>query len=235
MTLRSDIHAALDAVTPAAPHLPSSIVAAVLVAPSRRPRRGRVASLSLIGGAVVVLLAVLAVVGLGLLAGAPGRTIPASTPPPRPAALVITKWVKDPSVVNGPWPGYRPQMVLAYRGTLASVRAARDPGGGNDWVLEFTLDPEGTQVLGSLTKDAVVACSGFDCPERHIGNWLDLTQDDVDHWNERAMSEYRPVSQGGKLISDPYVTVPITNGQGHIQGNFSHQEATDLARRLGGK
>jgi len=235
MTLRYDIHVALDAVTPAAPHLPSTVVDAMLAAPPRQPRWRRAASLSLIGAAAVILLAGLVVVRLGLLSGAPGRTVPASTVPPRPAALVITKWVKDPSVVNGPWPGYRPQAVLKYRGTLASVQATRDPSGGNDWVVGFTLDQEGAQILGSLTKDAVAACSGFDCPERHIANWLDLTQYDIDHWNERAMAEYRPVAQGGKLVSDPYVVAPITGGQGYFQGNFSQQEATALARQLGGK
>lgn len=233
MTLRSDIHAALDPVTPSAPHLPSVIVDAVTAGPPPRRRWRRAASLSLAGAVVLILIAVLAAVGLRILSSAPGRTTPASAPQAPPAAFVITTWVKDPSVVNGPWPGYRPQMTLMYRGTLTSVRAARDPSGGNDWVVHFTLDSEGAQIFGSLTTQAVAACAG-DCPERHVASWLDLTRDDVDHWNERADVVYRPVSQGGKLISDPLVVSPITAGQGYIQGNFTQQEATDLARRLGG-
>ena len=233
MTLRSDIHAALDPVTPAAPHLPSVIVDAVTAAPPPRRRWRRAASLTVVGAVVLILITVLAAVGFRTLSSAPGRTTPAGAPPAPPAAFVITAWVRDPSVVNGPWPGYRPQMTLMYRGTLVSVRAARDPSGGNDWVVQFTLDSEGAQVLGSLTRDAVAACAG-DCPERHVASWLDLTQDDVDHWNERAEAVYRPVSQGGKLISDPHVVSPITAGQGYIQRNFSQQEATELARRLRG-
>ena len=133
MTLRSDIHAALDPVTPAAPHLPSVIVDAVTGAPPPRRRWRRAASLTVVGAVVLILIAVLTAVGLRILSSAPGRTTPASAPPAPPAALVITTWVKDPSVVNGPWPGYRPQMTLMYRGTLTSVRAARDQTGGNDW------------------------------------------------------------------------------------------------------
>lgn len=233
MTLRSEIHAALDPVTPAAPHLPSVIVDAVTGAPPPRRRWRRAASLTVVGAAALALIAVLAAVGSGILSSVPGRTTPASAPPAPLAALVITTWVKDPAVVNGPWPGYRPQMTLMYRGTLTSVRAARDPSGGNDWVVLFTLDSEGAQVFGSLTTQAVAACAG-DCPERHVASWLDLTQDDADHWNERANVVYRPVSQGGKLLSDPYILSPITSGHGYIQGNFRQQEATDLARRLGG-
>ena len=236
MTLRSDIHAALDPVTPAAPHLPSVIVDAVTAVPP--PRRGwrPAPTMTVVGAVVLILIAVLAAVGLRILSSAPGRTTPAGAPTAPPAAFVITTWVKDPSVVNGPYPGYRPQMTLMYRGTLASVRPAkvvREPSGGDYWVVQFTLDSEGAQVFGSLTRAAAAACAG-DCPERHLAMWLDLTQDDVDNWNERATVAYRPVSQGGKLLSDPYILSPVTSGQGFIQGNFSQQEATTLARRLGG-
>lgn len=114
-----------------------------------------------------------------------------------------------------------------------AVSAARDPT-GNDWVVLFTLGPEDARGFELLTADAVAACPG-DCPERHLGTWLDLTQGDVDHWSERANVLYRRVSEGGKLISDPYIVSPITSGRGYIQGNFSQQEATVLARRLGAK
>jgi hypothetical protein len=233
MTLRSDIHAALDVVVPAAPHLPATVVDAVLAAPPPRPRWRRAVILGLTGTAAIVVLAVMMLVGLGLLPGQVGRPAPATTPQPRPVALVITKWVRDPSVVNGPWPGYRPQ--IAYRGTLASVNAARDPNGGGDWVLDFTFDAQGAQAFASLTTEAVAACPDTGCPEGHLTNWLGLTEDDIDHWNERANTLYWPASEGGKLLADPIVQTPITGGQGYIRGNFSREAATDLAHRLGGK
>jgi preprotein translocase subunit SecD len=180
----------------------------------------------------VVLLAALAVAGLTPLTGLIGRPAPATAPQQRPAALVITRWVRDSGVVNGPWPGYRPQ--IAYRGTLTSVKAVMDPSGGGDWVLEFAFDSAGADVFAALTTDAFGACPDV-CPERHVTSWLGLTQDDVDHWNDRANAEYRPVSQGGKLLTDPVVVTPITGGQGFIRGNFTHEEAVDLARRLGGQ
>jgi hypothetical protein len=231
MTLRSDIHAALDSVTPAAPHLPTLVVDAVLAAPPPRRHRLRAASLTAAGLVGIIVVAILAVsIRSSIAPGTASRPPQASSPL---AALVITTWVRDPSVVGGPQPGYRPQISMINRGTLTSVSAARDPT-GNDWVVAFTLGPEDARGFELLTAGAVAACPG-DCPERHLATWLDLTQDDVDHWSERGNVLSRRVSEGGKLLSDPYVVSPITSGRAYIQGRFSQQEATVLARRLGGK
>lgn len=231
MTLRSDIHAALDSVTPPAPHLPTVVVDAVLSAPPQRRHRLRTAGLTAAGVVGLMVVGILAVsIRSSIAPGTASRPPHVSSPL---AALVITTWVKDPSVADGPRPGYRPQISMINRGTLTSVSAARDPT-GNDWVVLFTLGPEDARGFELLTAGAVAACPG-DCPERHLATWLDLTQGDVDHWSERANVLSRRVSDGGKLLSDPYVVSPITSGGGYIEGNFSQQEATVLARRLGGK
>jgi preprotein translocase subunit SecD len=171
-----------------------------------------------------VVVAALALVWSCGGAGAPGPTQPQTT-------LVITQWVKDPGVNNGPWPGYRPQISPIGQKMVTAVQAGPDNYGA-DWVVYVTFNAEGARLLRSLTKKAMAACPG-DCAERHLAHWLDLTQDDVVHWNERASSEYRPVSAGGKLLSDTYVLYPIPTGNTLISANFSKQQATDLARRLG--
>ena len=163
-------------------------------------------------------------------------------PPPQqtPATLVITQWVKDPAVVDGPWPGYRPQISAMQPKMVARVVALLDPNAGptpdpngSVWLVDITLNAEGTRLLGALTKNAVAACSD-DCPERHIAWWLELSQDDIDHWNERASADYRRVDQGGKLVFDPRVGAPITDGTLEV-GDYTDQEAHILVRRLGGR
>ncbi len=151
------------------------------------------------------------------------------------AQLVITTWVKDPSITNGPNPGYRPQMTQMRSDMLTSANASLDPNGGTAWVVNFTFDGRGAGIFSQLSTAAYNACGQQgpgSCPESHITNWLDLTQDDIDHWNERANDLYKPYDQGGRLLSDPYIQQPITGGQGFIQGSFSQQSAKDLATLL---
>ena len=150
----------------------------------------------------------------------------------RTAQLVITNWVADPSVTNGPNPGYKPQHTQMRSDMLTTASAGLDPNGGTAYVVNFTFNSEGANIFSKLSTDAYQACPTGDCPQRHITNWLDLTPDDIAHWNERANEIYRPYDQGGKLLSDPYIQNPITGGQGYIQGSFSQQSAKDLATLL---
>jgi preprotein translocase subunit SecD len=150
----------------------------------------------------------------------------------RTAQLVTTKWVKDPSVKNGPWPGYRPQITNLKSDMLTSANASPDPNGGAGWVINFTLDSTGANIFSQLSTDAVAACPQGDCAERHITEWLDLSQDDVDHWNERANQLYANTDNGGKLLTDPTMQTAITGGSGVISGSFTQQSAKDLATLL---
>ena len=182
------------------------------------------------------------VVGIGtaavvLLGVCTAAVVYESRPPPpqqTPATLVITQWVKDPAVVDGPWPGYRPQITTMQPKMVAHVYPHLEPTAdpsGSDWEVEIRLNAEGTRLFEALTRNAVAACSE-DCPERHIAWWLDLSHDDIDHWNERASSDYRRLDQGGKLVFDPRVDAPITDGI-LVVGHFTNQEASLLVRRLG--
>lgn len=229
MTLRSDIHAALEEVTPSAPHLPSTVLEAIQRVPAARSRRRAIA--------VLALAAVLLLVGGGLttlraLMLVPPAASPATVPAGR---LVITTWVADPSVTAGPFPGYRPQPTAITPDMVTSAAAEPNPDGGTDWVVTFSFDARGTRIFSEVSAAAYNACgsgSTGSCPQSHITNWLDLTQDDINSWNTRANQLYQPFDSGGKLLSDPYIQQPITGGQGLIQGEFTRQEATTLAARL---
>jgi preprotein translocase subunit SecD len=145
------------------------------------------------------------------------------------AALVTTTWVKDPSVTAG-IPGYRPQMTALRSDMLTHADASLNQN-GTGWVVNFTYNSEGAGIFGKITSDAVAACQ-TDCPERHVPQWLDLTNDDIAHWNERAATLYRQFDQGGKLLTDPTIQQPITGGQGFIEGQFSQSSAKNLATLL---
>ncbi|MBV8982129.1 MAG: hypothetical protein JO086_14595, partial [Acidimicrobiia bacterium] len=153
----------------------------------------------------------------------------------RTAQLVTTKWVADPSVTAPPWPGFKPQITNLRADMLTSANAQLDPSGTNTWVVNVTYNSEGQSIFSQLTNDAYNACPTTDCAQRHITNWLDLTPDDVAHWNDRASQLYKPFDQGGKLVTDPYIQNPITGGTATISGGtpgFTQQSATDLATLL---
>jgi preprotein translocase subunit SecD len=149
--------------------------------------------------------------------------------------LVITTWVPDSTITNGPFPGYKPQMTQMTADMLQSASASLDPNGGTAWVVNFTFNGAGAGIFSQLSTAAYNACGSSgtgSCPQSHITNWLDLSQDDINNWNTKANQLYQPFDSGGKLLSDPYIQQPITGGTGFIQGNFSQQSAKDLATSL---
>jgi preprotein translocase subunit SecD len=158
----------------------------------------------------------------------------------KPAQLVITKWVPDSTITNGPWPGYRPQKTAMTADMLSSASAGLNQSGGAGWVVNFQFNSEGANIFAKLSTDAYNAAQAAnnsqsgatDIATGHITNWLDLGQDDMDHWNDRANDLYKPYDQGGKLLSDPVIQSPITGGQGYIQGSFSADSAKNLATLL---
>lgn len=149
------------------------------------------------------------------------------------ARLITTTWVKDDSVKAGPYPGYRPRMTDLRSDMLTGANASLDPN-GTSWVVNVTYNQTGAGIFGKITTDAYNACpqAGDSCRERFVGEWLDLTQEDIDNWNERGGLLYRPYEQGGKLLTDPVINEPITGGQAQISGNFSQRSAKDLATLL---
>ena len=154
----------------------------------------------------------------------------------RTAKLVTTSWVADPKAPqDSPVPGYRPQISPLTSDMISNAQAALDQNGLN-WVVNITFNSAGADQFGKLTTAAVNACpgSGQDCPARHIAEWLDLDQNDLDQWDTPgyAARVSAPIDQGGKLITNPTIIEPILGGQAQISGQFTQQSAQDLATLL---
>jgi preprotein translocase subunit SecD len=161
----------------------------------------------------------------------------------RTGKLVTTKWVKDPkSTFNGPQgvsAGYKPE-ITPLTGEMVTGASAQLDSNGVSWVVQLTFSQPGTEQFGKLTTEAVNACAGAgnDCPSRHIAEWLDLTQADVDHWDDpgyAAMITQSVDQSGGKLITNPTILDPILSGTAQISGGtpgFTQTSAKDLATLL---
>jgi preprotein translocase subunit SecD len=162
--------------------------------------------------------------------------------------LVYTKWVKDDKVTGGPEPGYKPALTGLTGDDITSASATIDPS-GTQWVVNIQFTSAGADKFSKLTTDNVAACPGdtatvasANCPERHLAIWLDLTQADIDHWEDatysgKVSSNYdasclAAQTQGtvcGKFLTDPITREAITGGQAQISGAFTQQSANDLA------
>jgi len=167
--------------------------------------------------------------------------------------LVYTKWVKDPKQdpnnPTGPMhPGYKPQFVGLTGDDIQSANASLDPNGGAGWVVNLTFTSHGADVFSNLTAANVAACPGdvgtsatANCPERFLTTWMDLTQSDIDHWDDPGYASQlvrpwdappNPTDPQPKLLIDAITISQITGGQATISnGNagFTQNEANDLA------
>jgi preprotein translocase subunit SecD len=145
------------------------------------------------------------------------------------AQLVVTTWVKDPSVTGGPNPGYKPQFTQIRSDMLTTAYASLDQTQG--WIVNTTYNSAGGDILSKLTQTAAAACPGAGCPESRITYWLNLTPDDIANWNERADKLYTPYDQGGKLVTDPQVDSAFSSTS-FISGRFTADKAKSLALLL---
>jgi len=96
--------------------------------------------------------------------------------------------------------------ALVIDGSNVTSAKAIDRGDGS-WVVNVTLDPQGTKAFATATTQAVDAAPP--------GNELAIVAD-------------------GALVSLPVVQVPIDSGQVVVSGGFTQQQAEDLAAQLGG-
>ncbi|MBO0732403.1 MAG: hypothetical protein J2P57_24285 [Acidimicrobiaceae bacterium] len=276
MSLRADIHAALDPVVPNAPHLAYAVRDAIHE--GRRPRRRPRHHLRL-GTAIAMLgvglaLIVFAVVNTVLLTAGPAQLSGQAHSAVNGSGvrLVWTTWMKDPSVHTGSNSGERPQLVGLDSSSVTSARVARcgptvipaGAGGGgaspavHDWCVWATLNAHGAEVLNTITSPAAAAsvcpqaCEANTpqhvvCPARmlclssssaiQLTTWDNLTQDDIDHWAERATTLRHSPAFGGKFLGEIGVAdqqhllagsqLPATVG-----GSMSHQDAVKLAREV---
>jgi preprotein translocase subunit SecD len=144
------------------------------------------------------------------------------------ARLVTTTWVKDASITAGPNVGYRPQITPLTADMLTNASASLDQN-GTSWVVNLTYNSQGASILNTLTTKQYNACSQQGCPEQFMTQWLDLSQDDINHWNQREPDLYKPYDQGGKLLVDAVTQSVIPAGQMQITGNFSQTTSKNLA------
>jgi preprotein translocase subunit SecD len=157
--------------------------------------------------------------------------------------LVYTKWVKDPNVKGGPWPGYKPAFVGLTGDDIQTATATIDQSGVG-WVVNVSFTSRGAGIFATLTRENVAACpgAGTDCPERHLTIWLDLTQTDIDNWADPAyaakvyspydtacLAAQAPDTVCGKKLTDPTTLTEIAGGQAVISGGFTQASAQDLS------
>ena len=157
--------------------------------------------------------------------------------------LVYTKWVADDKVTSGPQPGYKPAFTGLTGDDIQSATAAIDQN-GVAWVVNISFTSRGGGLFDTLTRDNVAACpgAGTDCPLRHLTIWLDLTQADIDHWEDPAyagkvslpydsacLAAQTPETVCGKFLTDPVTLQEISGGNATISGSFTQQSANDLA------
>ena len=152
--------------------------------------------------------------------------------------LVITRWVPDPAITGGVVPGYRPQPTPMTSDMLTGASAQLDPNGAGGWRVAYQFDSRGAAIYSQLTGATFQAScpqpGQLDCPERRLTFWLDLTPDDVAHWDQVAGTAYQPygTDPGARLLVDAYTLHQIADGQGVILGAFTQQSAEDLAAGL---
>ncbi|HLZ94212.1 MAG TPA: protein translocase subunit SecD [Candidatus Dormibacteraeota bacterium] len=160
----------------------------------------------------------------------------------RVTKLVYTKWVKDtnPANTSGPHPGYKPQLVGLTGDDISSASASLDQN-GVAWVVNITFTSTGATKFDTLTRNNVNACPGdpatdpnAGCPERFLTIWLDLTQQDIDQWDNPGVQAalLQRYDNGGKMLVDAITDSEISGGQAQISGGsagFSQTEANDLA------
>jgi len=165
--------------------------------------------------------------------------------------LVYTKWVPDTKVTAGPHAGYKPAFTGLTGDDIASANATIDQQ-GIGWVVNVSFTSRGADLFSKLTTDNVAACPGdpnssptANCPERHLAVWLDLTQKDIDNWEDptyagRVSQNYdtgclataTPDTICPKLLVDAVTLQAILGGNAVISGGaggFTQSAAQDLA------
>jgi preprotein translocase subunit SecD len=161
--------------------------------------------------------------------------------------LVYTSWVADSSVTNGPAPGFKPVLTGLTGDNIVSATSVFGSQGA--WEVDVSFNSQGAQLFDTLTRANVAACPGdpnttasANCPQRHLGIWLDLTQKDIDNWSNpdyvaKVSLPYDPVCLAaqtattvcGKYLTNPITLTEIAGGNAVISGGFTQQSANDLA------
>ena len=165
--------------------------------------------------------------------------------------LVYTKWVPDTKVTGGPEPGYKPAFTGLTGDDIQSATAVIDQS-GIGWVVNVVFTSRGADLFSKLTRDNVAACPGdpnttttANCAGRHLTIWLDLTQKDIDNWENPdyaakvsqtydtgCLAKATPDTICPKLLVDAVTLSEIDGGNAVINGGgngFLQTQAQDLA------
>jgi hypothetical protein len=154
--------------------------------------------------------------------------------------LAYTTWVADPRVTGGPEPGYKPAFTGLTGNDIESASAVLDPG-GMGWVVDVNFTPRGANLFATLTRNNVAACPGDPntsssaaCAERHLAVWLNLSQHDIDNWedpayvaqvsgsyNSRCHTSGTSTEICPKLVVDAVTLAEIDGGTAIISGGGS--------------
>jgi preprotein translocase subunit SecD len=163
--------------------------------------------------------------------------------------VVYTKWVPDSNAGNGPEPGYRPAFTGLTSHDMQKASAAIDSN-GTHWVVNITFTSHGVDLFKQLTRANVAACPVGDggtigsanCAARYLTNWLNLTQKDIDNWDDPAYAD--KVSQPfdldclalisatiacPKLLTNAITLQEIDGGSAVISGAFTEASASKVA------
>jgi preprotein translocase subunit SecD len=177
---------------------------------------------------------------------------PISSVAPRPTSegllVVYTKWVPDANAVAGPEAGYKPALTGLTSHDIKRATASIDSM-GTSWVVNVTFTSRGADLFKQLTRDNVAACPsgggdtifGTNCAGRHLGVWLDLTQTDIDNWDDPAyaakvsqpydldcLAHMTATSTCPKLLMDAVTLQEIDGGTAQV-GVATRQDANSLA------
>lgn len=166
------------------------------------------------------------------------------------ALLVFTTWVPDNKVANGPEPGYKPALSGLTGHDVQAATPVIDAT-GTVWMLNITFTPAGSTLFGKLTHDSVAACpgdasgSGYGCAMRHLAIWLELTQTDIDNWENAAyvarvsepfdlacLRRTPSATSCPKFLSDPITLAEIHDGVVAISCGCTQHAASDLAAAI---
>ena len=163
--------------------------------------------------------------------------------------LVYTKWVADSKVTTGPEPGYKPALTGLTGDDIQNAVASVDQNNVG-WVVNVTFTSRGATLFDDLTRANVAACPGdpntvasANCPGRFLTIWLDLTQKDIDNWEDPAyaakvsqnydsvcLATATPTTICPKFLINAVTLQEITGGQATISGSsFTQQSTNDLA------
>src|SRR5205807_8561823 len=121
----------------------------------------------------------------------------------------------------------RPGLTAAHASSATPAL-----GQSGTWELDVSFNQQGAVVFDNLTRANVAACprdpntrQTANCAERHMGIWLDLTQKDIDNWEnaDYVAKIYAPYDPGclsqqtsttvcGKFLTNPVTIEEISGG-----------------------